>query len=377
LLALENIDNRTVDGRMLRRIKSAMNAGERERHAERFEDLRRWATNAGIWQRRQTPLGYLRDPGTRKLVPDADAERVRDAFQAFVAGEKAVKIATDLGMTPGGVRYLLRNRVYLGELEVGQHVNRAAHPPIVEVGVFEAAQARLDANVRPARGKESGVALLAGLVRCASCGHIMSRTTSKGRSYSYGCATNHSGDRCPAPAAIACQRLDDYVETIALRELARLEVVASEGDQVAEASERMAEAERELEAFVDQFGADTIPNDMFQRQLAKRTAELQEAKGAMRAAAARAPMPGAGSAWPKLTPEDRNTLLRSLLAGIIVRPAGRGRRLPVEDRCRVLRHGAPIALPQKVGGTPMGIAPIPFPDADAVGVLRVEPPEDG
>ncbi|PTL60649.1 recombinase family protein, partial [Paraconexibacter algicola] len=64
------VDGATIDGRLQRRLLGAFNAAERERHVERFADLREAATRAGIWQRRQTPAGYRRDPDTRRLVPD-------------------------------------------------------------------------------------------------------------------------------------------------------------------------------------------------------------------------------------------------------------------------------------------------------------------
>ena len=154
VLALDGIDATTVDGKMVRRIRSAINHAERERHAERFENLREWATAAGIWQRRQTPGGYLKDPDTRKLVPDGPvgddglpipgrgrAGEVRAAFQRRGAQESVLILARGLGMTPTGVRRLIANRVYLGELRVGRNVNPAAHPPLVTEDEWAAAQA--------------------------------------------------------------------------------------------------------------------------------------------------------------------------------------------------------------------------------------------
>jgi DNA invertase Pin-like site-specific DNA recombinase len=70
----ERIDTSTPSGRYVRTILLANADRELEEYAERFENLRAWATTAGIWQRRQTPRGYSRDPDTRRLVPDERAD---------------------------------------------------------------------------------------------------------------------------------------------------------------------------------------------------------------------------------------------------------------------------------------------------------------
>src|SRR4051794_24614453 len=129
----EGIDTSNSSGRMHRNILLSIAEGERERHAEDFDRRRRCAVEAGVWQRRQTPRGYDRDPETRRLVPNADAPSVVATFREKAVGKSNSELARSLGMTTSGVRQLLRNRVYLGELRVGQHLNAAAHPPLVGV----------------------------------------------------------------------------------------------------------------------------------------------------------------------------------------------------------------------------------------------------
>jgi site-specific DNA recombinase len=108
------------------------------------------AVDDGIWQRRQTPRGYLKSKD-RKLVPDRRADSVRRAFRDFKAGASISELARRLRMTTSGVRHLLRNRVYLGELRVGEHVNPTAHPALVDRETFDAVQERLANGPRPAR----------------------------------------------------------------------------------------------------------------------------------------------------------------------------------------------------------------------------------
>jgi DNA invertase Pin-like site-specific DNA recombinase len=78
-----------------------MNVAERERQTELFDQRCAEATAAGIWQRRQTPLGYIKDPLSRRLVPSDNADKVRRAFSDRLAGKSIVAIARDLQMTPG------------------------------------------------------------------------------------------------------------------------------------------------------------------------------------------------------------------------------------------------------------------------------------
>jgi DNA invertase Pin-like site-specific DNA recombinase len=73
----EGIDTSTPNGRMHRTILLAIAEHEREQHGERFENLRRWATEAGIWQRRQTPRGYRKDKATRRPGPRGHARPAR------------------------------------------------------------------------------------------------------------------------------------------------------------------------------------------------------------------------------------------------------------------------------------------------------------
>ena len=70
--------------------------------------------------------------------------------------------------TARAAQHVVTNRVYLGEARSGQHVNRDAHPPIIDRATWEAAQVAHGTTTR------SGTpALLTGLLRCAGCRYLM------------------------------------------------------------------------------------------------------------------------------------------------------------------------------------------------------------
>ncbi len=378
----EDVDTTTASGRFLRTVLLANAQRELEEHTDRFDRLRDHSVRAGIWQRRQTPRGYAVHPITRSLVPDDQAAEVVEAFEWRAARRPLVEIARRLGMTPSGARHLLRNRVYLGELKVGPYVNASAHEPIVSPELFLAAQHTT--GIRPARGRDlSGPALLAGLVRCCGCGHVMTRTSSGNRGErlrQYACPVNHSTGRCPAPASITLRRLDEHVEAIALSELSKLRGRATRrGDAVETARDRLQLAEAELAAYIEATSAVGLGVEAFAAGMRSRQAEVQAAQAALAGQLTREPAGVTGDpleAWAAFDVTERNRLLRGLIECVLVeRSGGRGRVRPVGDRVRVLAYGAGVAPGRYRGGAAMPVESIALPHLEHEHVLRVPSPE--
>jgi hypothetical protein len=173
--------------------------------------------------------------------------------------------------------------------------------------------------------------------------------------------------------------VEEHVERLALAELRRLQVEVAETDGVAEAQVAVASAERELDAYLDAVKAADVGAEAFAAGAKKRRAAIEAAKDVLYAEIGRRPgnpaLESGADAWQALNVHERNMLLRSLLAAVIVRPAGKGRRVPVEDRVRVVVYGTELPLLANRGHLASGIVPI-FPDADDVGVLGVPPTED-
>lgn len=373
----ESIDTSTPTGRLTRTVLAAIAEHELDVHRERFEDLRRVATQQGIWQRRQTPLGYSRDPKTRKLVPSEDADRVRRAFAQRAQGMPLVQIAQGVSLTPSGSRGLLRNRVYLGELRVGVHVNPDAHPPLIDEDAWLAAQGKTPA--RPARSGRD-VALLAGLARCASCGHVMSPGSSRVQ-HVYSCHRHHSAGVCPAPAAITRPTLESHVERIALGELAKLEATATENDSgIEELRTQVQAAERELAAYLEGVSAAGLRPDQYAKGARLRRDKADQLRELLAQRLARRPVPVEGDpvrVWAALDARRRNQLLRGLLECVLIAPAGgRGKRVPIDDRVRVVGHGAGLLPPYRGGSIPLAVKRIVLPDGDHPLVLGMHLGQD-
>jgi len=377
IMALDGIDTSTVDGKMLRRIRSVFNHGEREKHAERFARTRKFATAAGVWQRRQIPRGYAKDPETRRLTPGPDRADIPAAHLSLQRGASIASVAADLGMTAPGAAALLRNRLYLGELRVGDDVNLNAHEPLITPATYEATQAALDRRTRPARAPgRDAPALLAGLIRCAGCGHAMSRGS--GRYENYRCRRLHSQGACERVASVACSTIDAHVVELVMPLVERLTVdEAVAHADVDNAREQVRAAEAELAAFLDATSAVAEGHEAFADAARARTRSVEDARQALRAALRVRPlMPRLKSgpeAWEIMDDHERGQLLRGLLEGVVVRAVGRGKRVPIAERARVILIGADILPVSR--STSMGVSPV-WPDADDVHVLRPTAVED-
>lgn len=345
--AAEATDTSTPNGRFMRDIFLADAVREREEHSERHAKRRAATVEAGMWRVRQLPLGYVfagpavdgRYKGkARRLKPGPDAAKVRAAFLARAAGDPLVGIARDLRMTPNGVRFLLRNRVYLGELHDGANVNLDAHPAIVTRDEFEAAQVN---HPRPPRGlRDDGPALLAGIVRCRGCDRVMTRRRTA--NVVYGCNVHHSGGPCPAPATVSVHLIDPMVEPHGRAILAQLHATATTLD-VDGLRREAEECDAETAAYVEHTSART-PG--YAGGLAKREREAAEAWQAWRAARHAAGVTEDAPGWDDLDAAGRNRLLRSAgLTVVVGRAGGRGSRTPLAERVSIGTHlDPPTAL---------------------------------
>lgn len=370
IMAIDGLDTSTVDGRMVRRVRSAINAAERERHTEQFARRTAGAVAAGMWKFRQRPLGYDRDPDTRRLIPNDRAGDVTWAFRARACGVSVSVIAARLQMTTSGVRAMLRNRVYRGEIRIGDHEpNLAAHQALVTEDEFMAAQRAVP---RPPRGPAGKQALLTGLVRCASCGHTMTRR-SAGAHAAYQCGGRSSAGACPGPAGISAANLDAAVERIGRGAADELAVRAREGHRdVDDARKRVERATAELAAYLDAVSVVDVGKEEFARSARRRREEVERAETELqRQLAMRPDVPDGVDPWDAMTIHQRNAFLRGLLAAVVVRKVGRGRRVPLEDRVRVLVAGAKVDLPRRRAGVAAGILPIVFADLDGDDVIGV------
>jgi DNA invertase Pin-like site-specific DNA recombinase len=194
-------------GRLVLNVLLSFAQFEREVTGERIRDKIAASKAKGMWMGGVLPLGYdLPAPLTRKLlVNEAEAATVRGIFARYVELGSVHALQRELteqgicsklrksgngsplGGQPfsrGALFYLLRNRLYLGQIVHGEMIYEGEHDGIVDEALFAKAQKLLDANARRHRASADCRVIkapLTGRLFDAS-GEVMSPTFSRGKS---------------------------------------------------------------------------------------------------------------------------------------------------------------------------------------------------
>jgi hypothetical protein len=204
------------------------------------------------------------------------------------------------------------------------------------------------ANVAEADGRHGrsadGGALLAGILRCASCGHTLTRVSNGARGYrNYQCRKRHGDGICSAPASISVPRADDYVASEFLAALER-EPLAAKGEPADSGLERAVDvleaAERELSEYQAANLISVIGQEAFREGVSLRQERIEAARQAVGEVSAGSPLAGVRdlrSLWPDLHVAERRQLLASVLEQVVVVPApGAGRGAAVGKRLKIV-----------------------------------------
>jgi DNA invertase Pin-like site-specific DNA recombinase len=350
LVAIDlGMDTSTSGGRLMRNVLMALAEFELERVRESWAAAGSHAAERGVHVCKVAPVGYRKDADGR-LEPDPDtAPVVRELFQRRGAGESWVSLMAFLDerlprengthWSKSTVMGTIGRRTYLGEARGGGVVNADAHPPLVTRGEFEAAQqAKADGR------HDRGGSLLAGLLRCASCGHTLTPMANGARGYKYyKCRKLYGDGICEAPTAISTRRADGYIEREFLAAV-EAEPVAATGNpadgSIEQALAALEAAERELSEYRDANLISVIGAEAFTGGLRRRQEAVDEARRNLGEANAVSPLAGIRdlrSVWPDLDVRERRHLLASVLERAVVAPApGAGKGAAVEDRVELV-----------------------------------------
>jgi len=210
-------------GRLTLNILLSFAQFEREIIAERTRDKISAARRKGKWTGGRPMLGYDIDPCVSRLTVNADeALQIRTIFKLYLdynallpvvreidrRGWRTKQWVTRSGVTHGGTPFtkgrlfrLLRNPIYIGKIDFKKQIYEGEHEAIVEAAIWEKVQQILQRNGRDGgvEVRNSYIALLKGLLRCASCQERMVRTytTQDARRHlHYVCAQPQSTAHC-------------------------------------------------------------------------------------------------------------------------------------------------------------------------------------
>jgi site-specific DNA recombinase len=197
----------TSMGRLTLNVLLSFAQFEREVTGERIRGKIAASKRKGIWMGGVVPLGY-RIEKRKLLVDEPERRTVRLIFERYLAVGSLPALQRDLrergivsrtrmlssgrvvggvAMTNGPLAHLLRNRVYLGEINHHGKSHPGEHEPIIPTDLFEAVQAKLAGNLTARRHAYSqSEALLIGRLFDDRGNHLTpSYAVKKGLRYRY------------------------------------------------------------------------------------------------------------------------------------------------------------------------------------------------
>jgi DNA invertase Pin-like site-specific DNA recombinase len=344
----------------LDRTKASWDATKRRNVEER--GLHVCASAPFGYQRVDKVEGYEGSRDARLVVVPQEAEIVRLAFKQRADGQPFANInracAASLGrpLSRNFARRTIDNRVYLGEARATvrakegpgteQIVKEGAHEAIVTPELYAAAN-RTQSKSWPLDGSLSEQALLAGVVRCASCGHRMhvrGKTRKGKRQAFYHCSRGSTRGDCAAPSSAYVNLVDEHVLWVLSQdESGAVSAVGGEEQRYLEAREHLREAEDDLASLVADRG------DLSLKTWQSMVVDLERAVEDARADLYSIPDPGIEDApvvmlggrlwaykpWGEDRDADRRTL-RRYVGSVEIKSCGmNGRWTPIDQRVSV------------------------------------------
>jgi DNA invertase Pin-like site-specific DNA recombinase len=294
---------------------------ELDARREGWREARKRSVERGVPNGR-APFGYEKLESGRLAIVKTEAKIVEKVFKQRAAGVPFSQIARERGWSHSTARQILSNVAYRGVARSGEFVREDAHPAIVSLELWNAAQAgRVRQGAPP--GETTRDRLLLGIARCAGCGKslkVVRRKRADGSFVvSYFCK-NAASEPCPDRAFV---HADGFVAEWFERALAttpRLVDVVSAGRELEQAQAEQAEAEAQLHAYIE--NADVLDKMLFQRGLSARQRRVETAREQVGQLSARLVQIPAGGPlielWRDFDPLERREVLAGFLGRVEV-----------------------------------------------------------
>lgn len=365
-------ENITPEQEMVYNIMMSVADAQRRRNRLSRVDGSRRSAKRGNYLASKPPLGYewidrVTRPdgslGVGKLVPDKKtAPLVKQAFRMRASGESLRVIATWFGehgikITKSGVRAMIANRAYVSEATIPTNrkgaveIVKNAHDPLVTPDDWEMANA-IGGTYIPRSGRWASQALLAGIPVCSGCGVRLSPAGGgkvRGERVPYYQCT---AEGCTARVGIRMEHLDGYVaglvqDALLVRE-PHVAAIMEGDDRYQRALEAVEAARKELDVYVAEVLVTDVGKVAWVKGKEARQTKLDLARRALRDVPATKRMRTiSGETLEDALPALDREHLRRFVDRIVVKPVGRGRRVPVGDRVDVWFIGAetPVTYP--------------------------------
>ncbi len=232
----QSFNTTTSMGRLTLNVLLSFAQFEREVTGERIRDKIAASKKKGIWMGGGVPLGYRVQDRKLLIVPE-EAVTVRLIFERYLELGSTIRLLEDLRIkkvatkrktlsdgriiggipfTLGPLTYLLKNRIYIGEIVHKSAIYPGEHEAILDRNLFDAVQTKLHENLVRFRAKQAASnALLIGKL-FDDAGNAMSPTHCSKRGIRYRYYTSRAfidgrKQEAGSIARIAAEDLEDKV----------------------------------------------------------------------------------------------------------------------------------------------------------------------
>ena len=264
----DKFDTNTAIGRAMLSIVLVFAQLEREQTGERTQVVMQYRAEKGLWNGGRI-LGYDLDEKNKGMlkINEEQAKLVKKAFTLCIekgSAGQTQKILNELGhrmplyesrrgrkhgdsqFTKQAIVRLLSNIIYIGKINWAGKDHKGLHKPIIDQKTFAAVQRILEKN-RVTRSNDKApkqhVYLLAGILRCAKCGSMMTPKSGKNGSgqpyHYYQCTKNsHIGKSACKAKYVPAKSIEDFV-------IKRLKELSAKKEEIDKMVERASKAGNE------------------------------------------------------------------------------------------------------------------------------------
>jgi len=93
------------------------------------------------------PMGY--DVVNGKLEPNTDSAKIHSLFRTFLNRKYSLNsLAKNFSLSVNGIKKILSNRTYLGEIKFDGTINKGSHKPLISPEIFYAVQRKLQTYLK-------------------------------------------------------------------------------------------------------------------------------------------------------------------------------------------------------------------------------------
>jgi DNA invertase Pin-like site-specific DNA recombinase len=397
----DGFDSTSPGSELVFNLRMAIAQDYLQRVKENFQAATDRAVKRGVWIPPRVPFGYRKDDRRALVIDETEAGIVRELFRRRSEGVNVMQLRDWLNgehaeviranrernrrdekkrehretISRGGVRSMLDNRAYVGEMRVASkgkgepRVVKNACPPILTEAEWEAGQVKHDFVPRTGKAED---AELRGLVYCETCGtrcKVGASGPRGNRKTHYIC----NSDTCDKHAAISTAKLDSHAEAILMYASTNgdphVEAIILGDTRYEDALAAVETAKADLEDFASNIevqrtlGIEGFAAALKTRKVALKAArrhfsQIQQSTSPSTRLKGEPPKTRAGVEAALVA--ERNA---TYIAKVVIRPSGRGKWQPASERAEVFWHGAtepaplpPAFDPQAPGAAPSHIA---------------------